>query len=108
MHQIQVRGGGAGTLQHLAHVVLDGLHIVIGPRLDAFDGIGGIRRRLPGEPDGRGPHVPGQLRPGQHRRGLRQVQQPMGLDAYAFADQSGLGQQLPQGLGGAPIAAIKG
>jgi hypothetical protein len=90
----------------LAHVVLDRLDIMIDARLDGLDRRRAVRIRLAGDltrPRARGRSQSGTVEL-RHRRA--QMQQPRGLDPRALADESRLGEQLPQWLRGRAVAAI--
>ncbi len=93
VHQLQRCFGGAGRPQLLAHVVLDSLDIVIDAGLRccltaSAACTGGSRdQRLGALAHGRLQRCTGEL-----RRGRRQVQQPVRLDADALPDETGLRQ----------------
>ena len=86
-------GVGARDREAVAHVVLDGLDIVIDARLDRLDGRGGIRGRIA---------AASSARPRQHggvdrreravARPVGERQKPQRLDAHTLAHQPRLGE----------------
>ena len=90
------------------HPVLDGLDVVVGPRLDGLDRRGVPARKLI--------HKLVQCSDGLcterlqlHDGGLGgQRLQPLDFDPQAIADQRGLTEMHPQGVDGTCVAAVEG
>ena len=106
MHQLEGRGRGARGAQLLAHVVFDRLHVMIDARFDGLDGSGGERIRRARQRQCPLTHGGAELRAGQARRGGRQVQEPLRLDAYALADEPGLRERGTQRGSARAVATI--
>ena len=106
MHELKRPGARTGGAQFLAHVVFDGLDVMIDARFDLLDGRRGERTGFARQLLGAAAHGRGDEGKRQLRNAGAQVQQPLRFDADALADESRLGQERSQGLGRRPVAAV--
>ncbi len=108
MHVLELGIVGTGTLQLLAHVVFDGLDVMVDARLDRLDPVGFAVQSGGGHQLERGARRLGNAGRNRQPVDAAQVQVPQRLDSHALPDQSRLAAQLAQLRQLSRIAAVDG